>query len=1009
MSVEKEINETLLIKAVDLGNRDVQVYDLYQEDKTFTNPLNYPNDIIKITSRSVFRMVYNQAFEQISLMVNNSLNKKRQDIENIIAFAGRRGTGKTSAMYSLEKFLCNNEINFVNAENSGKVFKFIELYNMKAADLKDDIFEHIIEAIRFELDNYINNTNCLRFGLDFDKAKILRETACLMEKEYCSFKNNNSLSDYSYNSIMRTTNKLDMKKRFQTLIKDYSELLSEDKNVFFIICIDDLDMASDNSKKLVQDIYKYLMIPKLIVLVTTDFALLNSEIQKEFYENLCPIEDKGHIENLSMKQTHALLRKIIPSDNRITMPSWKKNDYIDMFPVKICFNKKDEKDYFTKYFPRLKDSEFEEFIRKCKAKDNDYCISPKDFILMLIANRTKIYLDAKGYKYHFMEPDSLRNLYDMFYLLYNMNNLIPEYEDYDALKKEYNNAKTNYEKQQQKANEKYIEDLKSTKGDTLSVKRIEVLKPDIMNTYENKIASYYCHRSENRKRLLDYIHFTMREDMSFSSEESDFIDKLLAQPVERRGKMIWDRYFSILRTEQVKDKIIGTYGDDFYKEELAKSKIENYSFGELFRIIYTSTRLGVFEKKFVKFIIAIFSFSLPAFVERAKKEENDYKEKDEKHIPYKRLVDNFGYSLLGTWWDDLFVDNKDNCYIEINIEQLKKSREHDNIKDVITSLLYLLMFTSKENDIKVVCREVNNEKYIKIYSKPDPTAFLMNIFNIRARLEKNIFILDDQISHKEGDIGDKPNNISAKELIKEILNFADLGNNKKYLDKAVEELENDYHKCHLSNMLKHMDLVYNVFKRVVSQILYKDPNNISKKERTWLEEEPEIIYKKFYEDIIDKLKENDEIYFSQNKKADGSDIYFSDRFANSKIVKFFKNQEEDEFNYKKCKKFGIRISIYESFMGSYKTSQTFEEYLNSIKLKLDNDTGKELVLLINLKLDRYLDQPITFPQERDLNLCIYNYIKEVNNSDKMSLIDETIDNIEKILENSFFSNNKIKE
>lgn len=1000
MSIEKEINETLLIKAVDLGNRDVQVYDLCEEGKTFTNTLNYPNDIIKITSQSVFRMVYNQAFEQISLMVNSSLNTKRQDIENIIAFAGRRGTGKTSAMYSLEKFLCNNEINFVNAENGSKVFKFIKLYDMKAADLKEDILEHIIEVIRYELDKYINNTNCLRFGLDFDKAKILRETACLMEKEYCSFKNNNSSSDFSYNSIMRTSNKLDMKHRFKTLIKDYSGLLSEDKNVFFIICIDDLDMASDNSKKLVQDIYKYLMIPNLIVFVTTDFSLLNSEIQKEFYENLCPSEDKGHIENLSMKQTHALLRKIIPSDNRITMPSWKKKDYIEMFPVKICFNK-GEKDYFTKYFPRLKDGEFEKFIQKCQSQNNDYCISPKDFILMLIANRTKIYLDAKGYKYHFMEPDSLRNLYDMFYLLYNMNNLIPEYEDYDALKKEYYNAKKNYENQLERANKKYIKEIKAAKKDTLSVKRTEVSKPAIIDIYENKIASYYCHRSENRKRLLDYIHFTMREDMSFSSEESDFIDKLLAQPVERRGKMIWDRYFSILRTEQVKAKIVGTYGDDFYKEELAKSKIENYSFGELFRIIYTSTRLGVFEKKFVKFIIAIFSFSLPAFVERAKKEE-----KDEKHIPYKKLVDNFGYSFLGTWWDDLFISNDNGIELRwaifIDTKTLNKTLLKDNtyIENAITSLFYLLMLTSKKDNI--ICNYESTSSNITIYSKPDPTAFIMNIMNIDARLEEPMFVF----KNNESNYGES---ISMRELISKILEIATFKcDYEKILNQKVNELRANYRECHLSNMFKHMDLVYNVIKRVVSQLIYKDPNNISKNENTWFYSDVAVLYNNIYNGINEKLKGNDKVYFAQNKKADGSDIYFSDRFENSLIVKFFKYTKN--FNYTVgAKELGIRLGVSPTYIS--RRNKTFEEYIQSIENNFKDDMGQDLVLSIRLKLYNHFNEIINRTQEYKLNDCLYQYVNNKYDDNKKSgkdILNETIKDIKNIIKPDY-DKNDIKE
>ena len=49
-------------------------------------------------------------------------------------------------------------------------------------------------------------------------------------------------------------------------------------------------------------------------------------------------------------------------------------------------------------------------------------ISPKELILLMLADRTGIYLDAVGFKLHFMESDSLRNMVDLFNMFYNMEN-----------------------------------------------------------------------------------------------------------------------------------------------------------------------------------------------------------------------------------------------------------------------------------------------------------------------------------------------------------------------------------------------------------------------------------------------------------------------------------------------------------------------------------------------------------------------------------------------------------
>ena len=121
---------------------------------------------------------------------------------------------------------------------------------------------------------------------------------------------------------------------------------------------------------------------------------------------------------------------------------------------------------------------------------------------MMIANRTKVYMDVRGKKYHFFEPSSLRNMYDLFYILYNMNNIVEEYDN----RKESNN-------------------------------------------------NYYLHRSQNRKRLLDYIHFTMRRDYHFDEQTSEFLDELIANPIARRGQKIWGYYFYIKMQSEIIRKI----------------------------------------------------------------------------------------------------------------------------------------------------------------------------------------------------------------------------------------------------------------------------------------------------------------------------------------------------------------------------------------------------------------------------------------------------------------------
>ena len=78
-------------------------------------------------------------------------------------------------------------------------------------------------------------------------------------------------------------------------------------------------------------------------------------------------------------------------------------------------------------------------------KNNEKLITPKELIMLILADRTSIYLDICGFKLHFMQPNSLRELSDLFYLIYNMKSYNTEKEDtVKAIKDE--NCQKNVEK-----------------------------------------------------------------------------------------------------------------------------------------------------------------------------------------------------------------------------------------------------------------------------------------------------------------------------------------------------------------------------------------------------------------------------------------------------------------------------------------------------------------------------------------------------------------------------------
>ncbi len=798
-------------------------------------------DIPKNFISSFFSDIYIQAFKLVDLIdksntnyesyLNKNAGKLRPELElddfqNVIAFIGRRGTGKTSSMLSFLEMLVTNYFQPKNDDyfKSAK-FSFINrgFYAIPYTDASmlskhDDIFETVLSKMLSSLDFETGKSYIRRDStVSESEIKKLREEICKVYNHYSSLKKKEDTENASpYGLMEKISNKHSVREEFIQLVRKYTGIIGQirenKKADYLVICIDDIDMVHDKHMEIMQCIHQYFMIPKVIVLVSFNKLILNASLQADFFSNVSISESDSEEHDQQMRltrnQTYDFVRKIIPADMCITMPSWKKKDYVEMSPIKVDFGEYGDDNNYQNLsniiFPRLKESSLFKMIIEEKANSNEkMLLTPKEMIMIMLADRTSVYLDIKGFKFHFMQPDSLRALSDMFYLLYNMENL-------NKFKRRNNENRNDEDKFQQS-------------------------------------------RNKNRKILLDYLHFKMLPENNFSAEIEEFVNRVLDSPMERRGRIIWDYYFTLLSADKNRERIVNLYGLDFYEEEMNRYKIEKYSFGALYRVLYSATRLNVIDRKVVIFLLASFAFSMPNFIELEKARNNPYIGYD-KRDNYIRIREAFGHSLIGTWCKDLFGGKN----VDIIIS---KSDYSDD--SAINNLLYLLSLISSDTSKPLNVEENENEYIIK--AEMDPTAFIINSFIYKAKTNMTrVQLLNEEISL--GDFFNKLYGIDCKafdvrccdvqkELIHD-LNFADF-------------------------FLKHTDMSYNVIKRVISNMIYKSDNNLKvTKEPTG---NPDKIILEFYQKIIERLSEQDEKYhFNDDKK-------FSNRFRKHPVVGLFLN------------------------------------------------------------------------------------------------------------------------
>ncbi len=796
---------------------------------------------------------YTQAFTLIKVICETSKRmvdaekdgKSRQDeIHNVIAFTGRRGTGKTSAMLSIADSLAKLSAEKGNRFEISETFIQLPYINAAVLDEEEDVFLIVLSRMFKELDAFSSGTDRM-YKKDFhDEIIKLKEDMCKVHGHYVNLKGKNELTS-SYYSMENLHAKYNIREEFAELVKNYTGFYKKhrtDNTTHLILCIDDVDMSRQDHMCIMQCIHQYFMIPNVVVMVTLNFPILTASLQQNTFERLnTTIDKESQNLHLAFEHTHDFIRKIIPSDMRITMPSWRKYDYRNLTPVKVNLGKSSGLSALEKKFPKLKDSVL--FKKLSEKQDDDYMLSPKQIVLMMLADRTKVYLDVMGNKYHFMEPDSLRNLYDIFYMLYHMNDIASIEEN------------------------------------------------------EGKNDAYFRGRKANRKISLDYLYFKLLPEYDFSTEEEKLINDFLAEPIDRRGKRIWDYYFKRLTSEEEKKRIVSVYGHEYYEDEKVRYKIENYSFGELFRVLYSGSRIGLMDRKLIRFILASFSFSLPQYVEDERWKIKEKKEVDVvKAKLYRNLRDAFGYTMLGTWCKDFFggysidaviysnefdkfcdLDENNNC---IKFIDANKSEFQGFIRDF---LMLLLMSSYSTRDPFPVRNSVGGNYHIE--NGVDPTAFIVNSLCIEERLTNVKFV--NQINkeyrseYKSKTNSSKDIKYSVSMLLYDVVNHSGYSTNFSVLNVAVEtnikKLKKELQKNILWCFLEHTDMSYNVIKRAVYYILYGSDVNLKdtrSNRRTSLE-----TIQKFYEIIYEKLKENDDVYFLANDEQ-----RFSEKFRNNIIV-----------------------------------------------------------------------------------------------------------------------------
>ncbi len=291
-----------------------------------------------IQEDDLFYDEYRKAAEMLSEIVKyNRKNGNRLKLEyenNIIAFCGERGEGKSSVMLSFVKAMRSNN------KKSQKVFEdFNEIENVHFSDpiiVDPSLFDETHGILDVVLAKIYNEVDCIKKNNQIDKLKKYEEIIVQFQKvyKYVLLINNQKKTlddEYDYEGeigrLVRLGDSTNLKSELSALIDMYLEFTMcesiGDKNKL-VIAIDDLDLCSDKVYHMTEEIRKYLILPNAIIVMALRIEQLEDCLceknAKDYAVSIEWFNDNNRLKKDITIMSEKYVNKLIPKARRIYLP-----------------------------------------------------------------------------------------------------------------------------------------------------------------------------------------------------------------------------------------------------------------------------------------------------------------------------------------------------------------------------------------------------------------------------------------------------------------------------------------------------------------------------------------------------------------------------------------------------------------------------------------------------------------------------------------------------------------
>ena len=299
---------------------DNQITLKYQENESQEIRIEEPKIVydkkwnVTDDNQLYFMQEYKDAMEIVNGILALNDTKSVESFNNRVLFVGQRGTGKTSVMKSFAESLDNA------IKDNEKAFVRLPMVDPSHFDNNRNLLETVINSMYSEAEKLINNGSNNE-DITAKKEQLITQFDVVI-KSLKAILGIDNLS-YTLEGLKEKSKALQMRDEMKKLVAQYIDFYKlvnkKNGNLYLVLMIDDIDMTVSHAHEMLEELWKYLRVEKLIILMSANLGQLFNEI-REHYSKAVKETLKSSNQSLSIDvedMANKYLLKLFPTSHRV--------------------------------------------------------------------------------------------------------------------------------------------------------------------------------------------------------------------------------------------------------------------------------------------------------------------------------------------------------------------------------------------------------------------------------------------------------------------------------------------------------------------------------------------------------------------------------------------------------------------------------------------------------------------------------------------------------------------